>query len=318
VALSTVAGIGADRAFAAVGLLPKAESPETVYHHVSALKFSILSICTFDLYVLFWFYKNWKFVRQRDSIAIRPFWRALFSPLWCYSLCRDVSRAGGKIAAAAAGSIAVSYFLFTASWRLPDPWWLISTFSFVPLLFLVREIDAINQDRGAKATYYGSFRFKHIALCVVEGAVLAFATLSSFNVLPSTQVIEGERLPRRDRAFLLENGIVTDLERIHYFYSGGLFSIGDDGNLVTDQRVISYYRDPDADRRVVESARYREILDVRVKYSTSPFKDTEIQIITGDDDDELFILTVSAEDQRDRLFVNKLMELWKAERPAEK
>jgi hypothetical protein len=312
--------IGGGRGIAAPDAAgPLAEPPreaEVAYHHVSPLKFTLLSICSLGLYALFWFFKNWKFVRRRDASNIRPFWRAVFSPLWCYALCMDVAGGGGGFTPRSALAVALSYFVLSVLWRLPDPYWLLSFLSFVPLLCVVRQIDRLNRLRGAKSVYYRKFGVRHIALCVVGGAVLGFATLSSLNILPSTQVTAGDRLPKRDLEFLRENHIVNDSERIHFFYSAGLLSIKSDGNLVTDQRVISYYHDADEDRLVVESARYGEIRDVRVKYSQLPFEDTEIEIVTGDD--EGFNLYVSAEDRRDRLFVNKLTDLWRSGRGTEK
>jgi uncharacterized protein DUF4339 len=289
--------------------------PEPFYHHVSALKFSLLSLCSCGLYELFWFYRNWRFVRERDVSNISPFWRAVFSPFWVYSLCRDVARAGGNIHSLEAWLITIGFLVLGALWRLPDPYWLVSLFSFVPLIHVVLEIDLINRRRQAKAAYYRTFTLKHIALCVTGTLFLAFGILTSFNILPSTQVISGDRLSHRQRTFLRDNRIVTDSEEIHYFYSAGRLSIATDGNLVTNQRVISYYRDPSIDQLVVESARYSEIRDVRVNHSQSFLDDTEIQVVMPD---KQFSLYVSAEEKCDRLFANKLMELWNAKRKAEK
>src|SRR5262249_4420660 len=60
------------------------------YHHVSKLKFCIFSLVSFGLYELYWFYKNWKYIRNRDHSDIWPFWRALFSPIWCHGLVKDI------------------------------------------------------------------------------------------------------------------------------------------------------------------------------------------------------------------------------------
>src|SRR4051812_24345977 len=56
-------------------------APEPAYHHVSPVKFIIYSICSLGLYNTYWFYKNWRYVRDRDGSNIRPFWRAIFSPI---------------------------------------------------------------------------------------------------------------------------------------------------------------------------------------------------------------------------------------------
>lgn len=53
---------------------------------VGPAKFVILSIITFSLYQVYWAYKNWKAVQAHEKSNIWPFWRALFSILFIYSL----------------------------------------------------------------------------------------------------------------------------------------------------------------------------------------------------------------------------------------
>ena len=50
-----------------------------MYFPVSLLKLVIMSTCTFGIYELYWFYRNWCFVRTREAPEIMPFWRAFFS-----------------------------------------------------------------------------------------------------------------------------------------------------------------------------------------------------------------------------------------------
>ncbi len=61
----------------------------------SILKLVIMSICTMGIYQLYWFYKNWKLIRERTGQKIRPFWRAFFSPLWAYSCFKEI-KAGAE------------------------------------------------------------------------------------------------------------------------------------------------------------------------------------------------------------------------------
>ena len=53
-------------------------------------------------------------------------------------------------------------------------------------------------------------------------------------------VVNGDRLSSIDSAFLVEQGIVTPNEEIDFFYSDGMLSILEDGNLLTNMRLISY------------------------------------------------------------------------------
>ena len=45
---------------------------------------------TLGIYELYWFYKNWKLIKQRTESNIMPFWRAFFGVIFCYSCFREV------------------------------------------------------------------------------------------------------------------------------------------------------------------------------------------------------------------------------------
>jgi len=212
-----------------------------------------------------------------------------------------------------AGLVAITYLLLSLLWRLPDPWWLLSMLTFVPLLYAVRHIDQINRSQGARSPYYRRIRLWQIPLCLLGAAFATFAILSSFNVFPSSQVTEGNRVPSSHQRFLLDHGILQAEDELPYFYSVGLLSIRGDGNVLTDRRVISYYQSPETGELVVESATFDTIADVRARYSRNALDDTVLEISTGED--ESFVLYLSAEEQGDRKFTDALLTRWREHKP---
>ena len=99
----------------------------------STLKLTLMSICTFGTYELYWFYKNWALIKERTGQNIMPFWRAFFAPIWAYSCFKHIKTSAGKNntqESLSIGFLAVVYFILQASWKLLDPLWLISIFSF--------------------------------------------------------------------------------------------------------------------------------------------------------------------------------------------
>ena len=103
----------------------------------STLKLALMSICTFGIYELYWFYKNWVLIRERTGQNIMPFWRASFAPLWAYSCFRHIKSSADENniqESLSIGFLAFFYFIFQALWRLPDPFWLVSSFSFALLI----------------------------------------------------------------------------------------------------------------------------------------------------------------------------------------
>jgi hypothetical protein len=277
---------------------PHPLTPDVAYHHVAPLKFAILSVATLGLYEMFWFYKNWQYVRQRDASRIRPFWRAVFSPLWCFSLARDLANHDARWTTARAGMVAAAYAFLVLASRLSDPWWLLTLGTFLPLLALVSTIHAANCARGVKSPYYARFGVGPVAACLVGAPFLALTVLLSLNVLPATQVVDGQNLPSWHRNYLRAQKIVEDPEVIQHFYSSGFFSIKDDGNLLTDQRIISYWRDPTSQELEVASARYEDIQDLQLERGDA-LTDSTLTVVHHDGSEFILLLSTEADgDQR--------------------
>jgi 8-oxo-dGTP pyrophosphatase MutT (NUDIX family) len=127
-------------------------------------------------------------------------------------------------------------------------------------------------------------------------------------------VVDGSRLPARVLRLLEEEAGLYRSESVIYFYSGAIFSFRGDGNVVTDQGVISYYPDPDTGELIVFKAAYEDIVDVQVTYPESFLEDTVVEILIGEE--ERFLLFASRERGRDRLFVDELVRRWKQQREA--
>jgi len=284
---------------------PVNEAP--VYHHVSMIKFIVYSICSLGIYDLFWSYKNWKFIKQRDNSGLMPSWRSVFLPFWCYSLTRDIADTRGGAKAGVVALVAGAYFGISILWKLPDPYGLITLGSFIPLLYPVKLIDEINRSRGVRGPWYSRVKVRHVFLCLAGTFALALAFLGAFGAAANTQVVTGERLPERHVAWLRAAGIIKPDETIEYFYSSGFLSLRSSGYLVTDKGVAAYEK---ADGKLnVQSAAYAEIEDIDVTFSESWIDDTEVFIEPRDQDG--FYLMFSAEKKLDRPCVKRLMDLWK-------
>lgn len=63
---------------------------EIEYFNISPGKLVFLSIITFGIYDLYWFYKNWEAVKKFENRDISPFGRTIFSVFYCYELFRKI------------------------------------------------------------------------------------------------------------------------------------------------------------------------------------------------------------------------------------
>lgn len=107
-------------------------------------KFILLCVITFGFYELFWFYKTWKFLKEKNNLDISPFWRTFFSGLYAGSNAKYVLNLVKTVNYQNEYSptlIGISYIILNVFWRLPEPYWLLSFFSFLPMIPMVKAMN---------------------------------------------------------------------------------------------------------------------------------------------------------------------------------
>ena len=270
------------------------------YYPVSPYKFAILSVLTFGMYQIYWFYKNWAFIRERDHSDIWPWARTCFAPLTYYSLIADVFKGERPFP-----GIPGAYLLLNVAWILPDPFWAVSVFTFVPLLPSVNRINELNAVSLVEGN--SAWRPRHILLGLFAVPLLSFMLATSAGLIPNTtEVVSGSRVWGPGLAFLQNSGIIEPGEQILYFYSAGLLSFADHGSILTDRRVISYETDPETADLFLESASFAEIADIQTK--TGNWIDPTIVTVTREDGVR-FRLILATAGQGDERFIERLVAL---------
>ena len=112
-------------------------------------KFILLSLITTGIYEFIWFYRHWKLLKEEKGLDIYPFWRVFFAPLLAGSITKYLKNflAEKNVSKELLTScnpklIGITYFILSILWRLPDPYWLISFFTFIPMLPLIKATNA--------------------------------------------------------------------------------------------------------------------------------------------------------------------------------
>ena len=164
--------------------LEKPEPPRQMrFFEVSKFKLIILSLCSFGIYELYWFYKNWKAEKDHMGENISPFAQALFAPLTAYSFFGKVNEEAKKIGIpfqSTPSVLALVFILFNILWRLPDPYWMISFFGFIPLLPVVDCISKINAHINPRVIKNDNFSRSNWILIVCGVILLGFVCVESF------------------------------------------------------------------------------------------------------------------------------------------
>jgi len=269
------------------------QSNDVQFSPVRLDKFVLMSILTLGLYEFVWFFRNWRYVKQAENSDIWPWARALFAPLWYYALLKRLDYSNAAI-------LVVGYWLLVSLWRLPDPYWLVSTLSFLPLVPAVQRINELAGDVDATVAS-SRWRWRNLPIGLVGGLAVLFASLDSF--VPSG-VVRGEQLSTRERAILHDLGVVVEGETILYFYSPGLLSIRGEGVVATDLGVTAYWTDPTSEELVNGYLPYERITSVEVSPGDA-FEFTEVRL-EGVDEQEWMVFFLSGDLTGDQEFLDEV------------
>jgi hypothetical protein len=146
-------------------------------------KLAIMSLFTFGIYEIYWFYQNWRAVQRLTGEKLNAPIRAFFYPLTAYSLFRRIRQQAQRLqvdVTIKAGALAASLFVLTALWRLPDPYWLVSLLGFLPLLSVQSEVGKINRTVAPGADLNSRFRAWNVLAIVIGGLLFILVIVGSF------------------------------------------------------------------------------------------------------------------------------------------
>ena len=132
---------------------------EPLFFAVSLTKLVVMTLCSFGLYGLYWFYRNWRLIKRRAEPGILPFWRTFFAVFYCYACfarIRDAGRQRHIEPPLSAGPLAAGWIVASLAAKLPDPYWLVTLFSFLfmlPVQAFANRVNTVavpNHDRNAR------------------------------------------------------------------------------------------------------------------------------------------------------------------------
>ena len=118
------------------------------YFTASTFKLIFMSIVTFGLYNIYWFYKNWLVIKKFENTKIMPFWRALFSSIFAYFMFKRIQKSAknsGSDLSIFPVITALAYFAVEALGHLPEPYWFLYLFSVLLLIPANAAATKVNQ-----------------------------------------------------------------------------------------------------------------------------------------------------------------------------
>jgi hypothetical protein len=156
------------------------------YFAVSPLKLVVMSTCTLGLYEIYWYYKHWCSVKEREKSDITPLGRAFFAFIFCYSLFKRIQATGQSHnipRTIAPGPLAAGFILLSVLYKLPDPYWLLSFFAVLFLVPVQMAANEINLATSPKHDRNSTLSKWNLVVVVIGGLCFALALVATF--LPS-------------------------------------------------------------------------------------------------------------------------------------
>ncbi|HSB44463.1 MAG TPA: hypothetical protein VLD60_05590 [Nitrospira sp.] len=137
-----------DTRTAAAAVVPSACDAKPIYFPVSLTKFVVMNFCTFGMYQFYWFYENWKFIREREQSDVSPFWRTAFAFIYCYPLFEKIWSSAASLEIGQPFSVpflATGWILSSLLGVLPDPYAMAAFLSFLFLIPVQQTANRINE-----------------------------------------------------------------------------------------------------------------------------------------------------------------------------
>ena len=169
-----------------VSPLPQVSPTESLYLHIPVARLILLSIASCGIYEAYWIYKNWRFIKERQSLNIQPFWRGIFGIFFFYSLLKEISNDNEASAilkpSFSPGGLTMGWVIFVILANLigRTPGIAASIIAFVmpSYLFLVpvqNYINSVTEKRSPSVSYYG-WSSGHV-VCLTIGIIVWAVTL---------------------------------------------------------------------------------------------------------------------------------------------
>ncbi|MGY0216637.1 hypothetical protein ACWJJH_04500 [Endozoicomonadaceae bacterium StTr2] len=269
----------------------------------SPLLFALLNLGTFNIYSIYWAYRNWQYIKVREGSDIRPFWRAVFLPFMYNELIKDLDADTGEKLYKSDNIryfLAVIYFVAAISSNLSEQTFVGSFFIFVPLLPTVYKM----WKRDSWTPPKHALKWSVPSVLLGPLALLAILQLTLWDIPEA--VIDGSELSESNREILIENSLLQPDEEILKFYAGGLTSVLEDGQFLTDCCVVSYWEDLETSRIMNNRVGYEDITDLDVTWAESLMDDTVIKVYVNETD--YFELWLSKQNDGDREFIEAFKE----------
>ncbi|WP_256775700.1 MULTISPECIES: hypothetical protein [unclassified Stenotrophomonas] len=155
------------------GLLQATDKP--MYFAPGTFKLAAMSLATFGLYTMYWFWRNWQAIQRESGQDLWPWARAVFCPLWCFSCfaqLADLVRGRRRELAFPVALLGIVFLVLNLVGRLDNAASLLAFLSFVPLLPVNALLRQYHRDERIDSTRLDRLTIWHVLILLAGGMLL--------------------------------------------------------------------------------------------------------------------------------------------------
>ena len=160
-------------------------------------------------------------------------------------------------------------------------WWVLLSLTIIgliPLIYLyIKESYDSEITHPSKSFRWTKYFFIPI-ISVVFLLAACYAILLETGQIPDSEVVSGDDLSEKVKAKLINNNIIGKTDEISYFYSEAIWSYIQAGQILTQDRVISYEKDENGILEVWEM-KYANIESIELLHPGSSINDSVYKLI---------------------------------------
>jgi hypothetical protein len=135
---------------------------------------------------------------------------------------------------------------------------------------------------------------------------MGIALMEAGGFIPSIEVQKGSDVPERQVETLISNGIISETDKIEYFYSEGFISVLAGGNILTDKEVISYAKNENGELEIY-SIEFEDVEKIDV-LETGDFITDAVYRVSTENDESWLEVWLSVENDGHLKFIEALEE----------
>jgi len=147
-------------------------------------KFALLCFFSFGIYPLWWMYVSWKFFAKKDNLDIYPAVRAILALFFLYPLLERIKKYSilhDYPKGINSGLIFIVFLVLNFLSEIPDPYWMISLLTFVPLMSAFRALNfAIENSNEYDVQVRSGFSGGQLAVLIIGILFFTLVMLTMF------------------------------------------------------------------------------------------------------------------------------------------